>query len=462
MLPLLLPLFGLPANPVLAQSAAPTDPVRQEVVKPQLVRPLPGQLDNVPVFNSNSPELVQTEGILLSTFPPAGKATPSAHLNVPLNHRFDIFAHHIAKATSPDDLRTLFLGIVVRNPNARPVQLSILQAASYLSQPDAPFIDLPSYVENPDGDVYAGPGSRVTDEILRGQGTEQWPALVTIPPKSDYLLVNLPIPVKELEPPINGRSMLMRLRSTGPVYVASLARFAQQQADGTELPPDLADWQQLLTSGAIAGPRDLAPTPPEQTKGFRYGRVAGVVIGSYWQARLADSPDAYHLTIPAPGEAISYGISTLNFGTLGTGQIQSAPMVARYGDTAYRAHGNYGIQYQLTLPLLNPTARSQRVTLALQTPIKEDQLSKSGLRFFQPPEPRVFFRGTVRVRYTDERGLLRSRYIHLVQQRGQQGQPLATLDLPAGDRRIVTVDLIYPPDSTPPQVLTLRTLPSQE
>jgi hypothetical protein len=46
-----------------------------EIVQPQQVRAIPGKLDDVPVFNSNSPELVQTEGILLSTFPPNGKAT---------------------------------------------------------------------------------------------------------------------------------------------------------------------------------------------------------------------------------------------------------------------------------------------------------------------------------------------------------------------------------------------------
>jgi hypothetical protein len=31
------------------------------------------ELDSIRVFNSNSPEVVQTEGILLSTFPPEGK-----------------------------------------------------------------------------------------------------------------------------------------------------------------------------------------------------------------------------------------------------------------------------------------------------------------------------------------------------------------------------------------------------
>ena len=100
----------LPFLPIftLAQATpmpAPAPPA--EIVQSQEVRRLPGQLDNVPVFNSNSPELVQTEGILLSTFPPNGKSTPAAHLNFSFQGRFDIFAHHVAKALTPDDLRTL-------------------------------------------------------------------------------------------------------------------------------------------------------------------------------------------------------------------------------------------------------------------------------------------------------------------------------------------------------------------
>jgi len=49
--------------------------------------------------------------------------------------------------------------------------------------------------------------------------------------------------------------------------------------------------------------------------------------------------------------------------------------------------------------------------------------------------------------------------VHLVQRRGQQGEPLALLTLPAGGRRLVRVTLLYPPDATPPQILTVRTLP---
>lgn len=449
----------------LAQTA-PTMSNPKEIVTPQEVRILPGQLDSVLVFNSNSPELVQEEGILLSTFPPQGKSTPSAHLNLRFQNRFDIFAHHIAKAKTPEDLRTLYFGIILHNPNSQPVTVDVLQAASYLSQPDAPFIDLPAYVDNPQGNVYAGPGSRAMNEVLRGKRQADLPVQILIPPQQSRMLLNLPIPVKTLKPPINGRSTLLRLSSSGPIHVASLAKFATQDVDGNETSPTLEEWQMLLESGKLAGPRDRTPTPPDQTKGqIIYGRVAGVAQGSQWTTQVVDDPtvwernsDAWHLSIPQPGKAFSYGLSTLLRGTLGTGQVQTAQMIARYPDTAYQAHGNYAIEYNLTLPLRNTTGESQRVVVAIETPIKEDQL-RDGLRFLQPPARQVFFRGTVRLRYTDDQGLPKTRYVHLVQRRGQQGEPLVDMQMQAGDQRLVQVDFLYPPDSTPPQILTIKTMP---
>jgi hypothetical protein len=446
-------------------SPTPTPPPPQEIVIPQEVRSLPGQLDAVPVFNSNSPEKIQTEGILLSTFPPDGKADPAAHLNFPFEGRFDIFAHHVYGAATPEELPSLasmYLGIILYNPTRQPVTVDVLQGASYLSQPDAPFEPpLPAFLENPTGDVYAGPGSRVMNDVLRGQRQAQIPPQIVIPPQSYQMVLNVPIPITGLEPdpPLNGRSTLMRLRSDGTVYAASMALLARQDEDGRERAPTLSEWQTLLETGQLSAGRDRPPTPLNQTSSaIIYGRVAGVAQGSQWQAQLTDEPEADRLTIPAAGEAFSYGLSTLIGGRLGTEQVQSAPMLVRYPDTAYQAHGNYGIEYLLSLPLYNATSEPQTVAIALQTPIKEDQLSQDGLRFLEPPAPQVFFRGTVRVRYVDDRGLPQTRYVHLVEQRGQQSEPLVQLQMPAGDRRLVEVSFLYPPDSTPPQVLTVQTL----
>lgn len=437
--------------------ATPIPP--KEIVQIQQVRELPGKLDRVLVFNSNSPELVQKPGILLSTFPPQGKRVKAAHLNFPLQGRFDIFAHHVAKATPPNNVRSLYLGIILHNPSTQPVQVNVLQAATHLSQPDAPFKELPALTENPLSKIFAGPGDRVMNTILRGQRQTKIPAYIVLPPRQSRLLVNLPIPVKTLDPPINGRSTLMRLQTTRPVYAASLATYAPIGANGQEQPPTLAQWQQLLVSGSLAGPRDRTPTPPQQTTNkIIYGRVAGIAQGSQWTAQIVDRPGTPFLTIPRSRQAFSYGLSTLPLGKLGTNQVQSAPLLVRYPDTAYSAHGNYGIEYNLSLPLYNNTTRPQTVTVAMQTPIKEDELSKGGLRFLNPPATQVFFRGTVRVAYKDDRGLPQVRYLHLVQKRGQLGAPLVKLNMKPGDRRLVQVNFLYPPDATPPQVLTVTTL----
>lgn len=441
----------IPREPLPAQDTLQV----QEIFQPQEVRPLPGHLDSVPVLNSNSPEVVQAEGILISTFPPTGKDVPSAHLNYPFQGRFDIFAHHIARVASGQP-RTLFQGILLNNPTSQPVRVEILQGASYTTRPDALFVSLPPYVEDPIGRVYAGPGSRVVNDLLRGRRQGFLPREIVLQPGENQMLINLPIPVMGA-PGSNGRSTLLRLRSSGPVYAASLAMYAPL-IDGRERPPTLEEWQTLLFKGGLAGPRDIPPTPigSNVVKVF-YGRVAGVAVGSQWEAKLTDTPKSEILTIPKRGRAFSYGLSTVYRGTLGTGQVQSAKLLARYPDTAYQAHGNYGVQYSLSLPLHNPTKQPQTVTLAIQTPLKDD-LNKGGLLFYNPPENRVFFRGPVRIQYTDDNGNTQTRFIHVTQQRGQRGEPLVTLTLPADARRMVQVDLLYPPDSTPPQVLTVQTL----
>jgi hypothetical protein len=504
-----------PATPTPASpTPAPSAPVSVEVVRLQEVRPLPGRLDTIPTFNSNSPELVLREGILLSTFSPIGKVNPEAHLDYVFDGRFDLFAHHATKSNPPyeADLRTLYLGVILQNKSTKPVTVDVLQGASYLSQPDAPFVALSPFLDNPQGKVYSGPGGRAMDDVLRGLHQAGLPKQVTIAPGDTQILLNLPISIKGLTPPINGRSTFLRLRSSGPVYAASLALYAKLEPkpepksdplkpnslkpdplkpdpkkqlppkvdspltpidpanaaepngqptvkpkEFIERPPTLEEWKATLLNGNLSGPRDKIPTPLDAKGSVIYSRVAGVSIGSRWSASLTD-PGSINLALPAPGGAVSYGISTLHLGRLGTGQNQSAKMAVRYPDTAYEAHGNYGIEYNLSLPLINRSDRPQTVTVALETAIKEDGLSKQGLRFYEPLPKPVFFRGTVRVRSANDQRRAETRYVHLVHRRGQAGTPLVTLTLKPREQRLVQFDLLYPPDATPPQVLTVQTI----
>jgi len=114
------------------------------------------------------------------------------------------------------------------------------------------------------------------------------------------------------------------------------------------------------------------------------------------------------------------------------------------------------VEYNLTLPLKNDTNQRQTVTFSIQTPLK-DEGGNDRLLFLNPRDNQVFFRGTVRVRYQNDKGQEQTSMVHLVQRRGQPGEPLVTLNIPSGDRRVVQLDFLYPPDSTPPQVLTVKT-----
>ncbi len=454
------PLNAAPTPKVPPTSTTPPEGiVSQEITVTQPVRPLPGSLDNIPVLNSNNPELIFNEGIIVSTLPSIGMGSPYAHLNFPFKGRFDVFAHHVVQA-SPQG-RTLYLGILFFNSHRQPVTIDVLQGSAYLTS-EALFVDLPPVVENPDGRVYAGPGSRSMDDILRGKRPPGLPSRLTLAPGESVMLLNQPLPVAYKPvpgqpPPIplprNGFSAYYRLNSSGDVYGASMAMYAPLDAQGNERPPTLAEWVNLLKTSNLMGPRDRIP---RNTQRRIYSRVAGVSQGSVWQSTLTDV-GRNTLDIPATGQAYSYAISTLEGGRLGTDQKQSAKMLERYPDTAYEAHGNYGVQYSLTLPLVNQTRQSQQIGIAIETPLKQDQ-TKGQLRFLTPPAKNVFFRGTVQIRYTDDRGQAQNRYFHLVQRRGQQGEPLITLTMPPGDRRTVQVDLGYPADSTPPQLVTVKNI----
>ncbi|EDX84975.1 hypothetical protein S7335_2674 [Synechococcus sp. PCC 7335] len=450
------------------------------ITVPQEVRPLPGGLDTVPVFNSNSPEIIESDGILLSTFPPSGKRAPSAHLNYPLSGRFDIFSHHVAKGQDDRDDRTVYHGILVHNPEDQAITLSIREGASYLSQ-ESPWNEIASGTSNLYSNNFSGPGSRVVNDVLRDRRHRALPDQVTIAPRTTHLLLNAPIPLRRLNVPtdgthpsgstitppprnvssgegsrLNGRSTLIRVHSSGPVYVASLAMHAPQ-VNGNEQVPSLDEWKHLLFHSQLLEPRDLSPSRPGSREDpFRYGRVSGISQGSQWRATLTDR-NQDQLAIPDQGEQFSYGISTLERNTFGTGQIQSAPIRARYRDTAYRANGNYGVEYNLTLPLYNHTESPRTVALSVQTPIQNDGLSDA-LQFYERPKGRVFFRGTVLFIYKEDNGRSRAAFTYLEQNRGQQGQPLVTVTIAPREQRDINVQFLYPPDATPPQVLTVRTL----
>ncbi len=438
-----------PASPAPAPAPAP-------ILRRQSVAPLPGGLDPVLLVNDNNPELIRGPGILLSTFPAAGRGVPAAHLDVPLSGRFDLFSHHVY-AGKPESLdSTLWLAVVAQPRGNTPVTLRLLAGSTALSQSldpamaGAPFLPLPALMSQGSTPVWAGPGSRVATELLARQRSPEIPASWTLQPGAPSTLLVLPLPVRGLDPLLNGRNLQLRLDSSGPISLATLAAFGPNSS-----PPPAGTWSELLDGGL--SPKEHQPTPRGAKGKLVYSRVSGVQIGSVWRGTIT-SPGQHWLS--AAAAPISWPIASLEQGSLGTGQVQTAELKALYPGTAWAAHGNYGVEYDLTIPLRNTGASPVQLQLALESPLKHNQ-PLGGLRFNSQPSRAVMFRGTVEVSGLDGPGGRPSarQGFHLVQRAGEQGPALGTVSLAPGAQRSLRVRLIYPADATPPQVLSLLPVP---
>ncbi|KZR85156.1 DUF3370 domain-containing protein [Synechococcus sp. MIT S9504] len=423
-------------------------PADQTLTRRSDVRALPGQLDDVLMVNDNNPELITGEGILVSTFPQA------PGLNIALNGRFDLFSHHVY-AGQPDQLdSTLWLAVVAQPAGDAPVTLRLLGGSTSLSQATvkgqtaSPFLPLPTLMAESGTAVASGPGSKVAGDLLRGDIANELQQEWLIAPGNVSPLVVLPIPVAGLDPLLNGRNLQLRLQSSGPVHIATLAAYG----NGDKV-PDPERWIRLLNQGRQS-PKEHQPTPRGARGRMVYSRVSGVQIGSTWRATLTD-PGSSHLNIEdAP---VSWPISSLERGELQTGQIQTAELKAFDAGTAWAAHGNYGVEYDLTLPLRNQGSQQRTLAITLDSPDKNSS-GNGQLVFNGSDSGPVMFRGPIEVSGLDAQGGRPSgrRRFHLVLRRGQEGPQLGQITLAPGETRSVRVRLVYPADATPPQVLSLR------
>ncbi|MCP4972101.1 MAG: DUF3370 domain-containing protein [Prochlorococcus sp.] len=447
----LLAVQGLLISPVT--SAAPSIEQRQ-----QEVRPLPGELDRVLMVNDNNPELIKGEGILLSTFPAkhsqnTAHKTSQSNLAVTLDGRFDLFSHHVYDGQKDEPDVTLWLAVLAQPLGNEPITLKLLAGSTSLSQATttgqtaAPFLPLPAVIAETTSAIAAGPGSRVAGDLLRGNQASELPNQWQLMPGSPSALIVLPIPVAGLDPLLNGRNLQMRLHSNGAIALATLAGYGKGQDA-----PSLQRWIELLESGKLSA-KEHTPTPRGSNGKIIYSRVSGIQVGSTWKAKITDPGSSVLRLANSP---ISWPISSIERGRLGTGQVQTAELISHYQGTAWAAHGNYGVEYDLTLPLYNDSKHSKTMLLKIESPIKNDK-NNTHLDFQSSTTGPVMFRGLIEVSGLDNKSShdLGPQRFHLVLRKGQKGPNLGSVTITPGQTRKLRVRLIYPADATPPQVLTL-------
>lgn len=411
------------------------------------VSPLKGGLDKAPMFNSNCPEVVESEGILLSTLSGRDKEIPENHLSYTFkDQEIAIFFHHLNKQAQSSERKILYLTLVAYNPDkAKVATLTLDKRASFLSQPDAPFVQRPTIERDDDNKLFAGPGDRVTGDYLHNSARLMQENIVQIPPGEYRPVEFLPVPVKGLTSFSNGRSYLAWGKVKGKVQLALVATFATEMLQS----PDMERIKKMLVDSYLAKPREYATRRPSnnRSKGpFIYGRVAGVSRGRTWSSKakwtlLADKP-----------LAALYPISSLKGGTFGTKQIQAAPLLRRYDDTAYSAHGNYCLRYTIDLQVRNDDSKERTVIFKLSTPLKSDRAEP--IKYSEKAEKATFYRGSVKVS-TGIDGLTSGDFWHLVMHKGEAPGSLGAYTIAPRETRFFQIELFYPPDATPPQVLSI-------
>ncbi|MEB3187022.1 MAG: DUF3370 family protein [bacterium] len=383
---------------------------------------LPGGLDAVPVLNSNHPEIVLGTGIAISTAPgPADR-----HLDFDFKGPFGFFSAHQNGSS-----RRLVQGLVLSNPGPEPVTVKVERSAA-TSNREAPFRDRPgNTVFDPDRQHTSGPGDATASSILRGI-SPVFTAPLRLEPGEVKVIWQRP-----LDPGV-ASMVQMQFHSDGPVHMAEL--FGTETFDS-----DRATRMWLDGNRVPADPRDRPPTPPGAGGVLIYGRVAGIQQGETWRGVLT-APGKPVLELDDRPEVRAFAIDTVVAKTLGTGQVQSAPLLRRYADSAYASHGNYGVTYELELPLVHAGEHPLDVALFFDSP------GKPGTG------PSRVFRGEVEVREG-----ARVQRFHISQRSGDLGDiPIFEARMRPGDTRQVKVRLVIPADITPAQALRLQTRPTAQ
>jgi hypothetical protein len=390
----------------------------QTIPLPHQVQPLRGQFNATPVLHSNQPEVVRSEGILISTA--FGTSTYRRGQSQQLianplftfNGPFGIHVHHIYRPKDPTRMGDrwrrglLHIGVIGINPSYLPVTVQFPAGMIHSSFDQAYLPTLMGVADNSDRRLASGPGDATALALLSGQRDQRIPQQVQIPPYSRQLLVELPLAAR------GTANFLLEGKSSGPLQLAVVA----SEGDGSE-----ADFLRVLDSGQLAEGRDYLFLQPQIRQRSLLSRVSGVAQGDTYRATVnADLAQPLHVPLTNTWRK-----------HFGSREVQINPLLVRMPDSSLENVGTYGVRYELTFHLRGHGPQR--------------------LLFTTPPDARSYtaFRGTLRLELDGQVS-----YVYLGQPSGRT-DTIYRFTLPQRGQGNLKVSLVYPADATPGHILSI-------
>lgn len=353
--------------------------------------PLPGGGTGGPVLTSNNPELITGPGLLYSNARPSLTRGGDAFS---LSGEFGVYLHHLV---STPDGTPLWVQLVITNPNANPVQLSVRGSG---------------YSQNEVGGLALGasPDYRVSEDWIL-DNPDVVHENVQIEPGRPFVAWRR---VVENNREVDGR---FALSTDAPVYVYVVAT-----------PNDDVNEAVVLSSGAnrqdAPGDYRISGTPPPP-----FGREAGVYAHDTWSGTL-------DVGVPAQPSYAAWMVNTA------TGQdyaqVQAFPALVHLAGSATEAVGMYGNVYDLVVQLSHEGSDTgtRRVRLTFSS------LSTAAIS-----------------RYWDGLALVNGAPVHIRHTPANPSTTLAELELAPGDTRLVRFQAMVPGLTSISQALSVESLP---
>ncbi|KAA2236707.1 DUF3370 family protein [Salinarimonas soli] len=294
------------------------------------------------------------------------------------------------------------------------------------------------------GGAMDGPGMAATGNALAGKS--ELPREIVVPPGKTVILANDAFPVKNEVMTQGSFTVTQPPGMTGNAK----ASFDIVLTQGAATP---AKVDSLVTSGPMVPVSEKEPVPTsrqqiENGQFGNYGRVNGITDAGVFKLNMANNSEGNLFLLPENGEASSQRfVWNTKYTARGGAPLDTPFMVAQAAGSAPMPHGNYGAEFDMTLPLHNPSSVPQKVQVFMGSGNTGDSAA---------------FRGNMNVTITNPDGTTRKETLSIMQRPNTTGTtPLAEVTVPPGGRANITLDTIYPANTTPPHYFDVKSTPVQ-